>query len=250
MLTASRSMIGKTATIVIRSTNPAVSSSLASRAFSVVASTNRKARLQALCKANSQVIEDQIHLIDSVINHNPGQEANKVFKTVCPIVGSTLGRQIRHSMDHLEKVALEGLNVVRDNDTPIDLHYDVREHGTIHETDIFEARERALFIRDIFDSVRSGVDKDRHELAESSGKKVVRVSFDLPSGVRDDVHLFPLTSTLEREMAFSAHHALHHHRLLRVLAAAGKVGLELRDLPPGFGLPPSMLGNGIQDVAA
>jgi len=245
MLTATHSALRKTATAFARSTNPAIAWSIVSRALSMEKST---CRLKALCKANSQVIQDEINVMDSLIKRKHGDGANQVFKATCPVVGSSMGKQLRHSLDHLEKVALDGLHVVRDNEELIDLHYDVRERGTICETDIFEARKRACFVQDIFDGVFVGCDKEGDELATLDGQKVLTASFTLPSGERDDIEI-PLTSTLEREMGFVCHHSLHHHRLLRAIAMAGHTGLAADDLPLGFGRPPSVLVNNLQDAA-
>lgn len=246
MLTATRSALSKTATVVARSTNPAISWNIVSRALSCLGTNT--CRLQALCQANSQVLQDEIHVIDSLIDRKHGDGANQVFKAECPVVGSTMGRQFRHSLDHLEKVALDGLHTVRDNDGPIDLHYDVRERGTICETDIFEARERACYVRDIFDGVHAGCEEEGNRLATLDGKKGLTAYINLPSGERDDIEI-PLASTLEREMGFVCHHAIHHHRLTRAMAMAGKTGLKPEDLPPGFGRPPSSLINDFQDIA-
>ena len=159
-----------------------------------------------------------------------------------------MGKQMRHSLDHLEKVALDGLRTVRDNEEPIDLHYDVRERGTICETDIYEARKRACFVKDIFDGVKAGCCQEGSELATHDGLKVLMASFNLPSGERDDFEI-PLQSTLEREMGFVCHHTLHHHRLLRAIAMAGHTGLTPEDLPLGFGRPPSTLVTNLQNAA-
>lgn len=245
MLTATRFALCKTATVVARSTNPAIAWNVVSRTMSVA---NNTCRLQALCKANSEVLQAQIHIIDALIKRKHGDGANEVFKAKCPIIGTTMGKQVRHSLDHLEKVALDGLRTVRDNDGPIDLHYDVRERGTICETDIFEARERACFIQDIFDGVHAGCGEEGNELANLDGKKGLTTYFNLPSGERDDIEI-PLASTLEREMGFVCHHALHHNRLLRGMAMAGHTGLKEEDLPPGFGRPPSTLVNDVLDAA-
>jgi len=245
MLTATRSALSKTATMVARSTNPAISWNLATRALSVAGET---CHLQALCNANSQVLQDQIHVLDSLIERKHGDGANKIYKAECPVVGSTMGKQIRHCLDHLEKVALDGLHTVRENDEPIDLRYDVRERGTICETDIFEARQRAIYVKDLFDSVYSGCVEEGNKLADLDGKKGLTATFNLPYGARDDIEI-PLSSTLEREMGFCCHHAIHHHRLLRAMAAAGRTGLKPEDLPPAFGRPPSTLSNDFQDAA-
>ena len=245
MLTATHSVLRTSATFFARNANPAFAWSIVSRGMSMAKNT---CRLEALCKANSQVLQDEIHVIDALIKRKHGDGANQVYQATCPVVGSSMGKQIRHSLDHLEKVALDGLRTVRDNEEPIDLHYDVRERGTICETDIYEARKRVCFVKDIVDGVKAGCCQEGSELATHDGQKVVTASFNLPSGERDDIEI-PLTSTLEREMGFVCQHTLHHHRLLRAIAFAGNAGLKPEDLPPGFGRPPSSFVNDFKDAA-
>lgn len=66
-------------------------------------------RLVPLCQANANVIADKIHVIDKLIERKHGAGANQVYTADCPVTGTTMGKQFRHSLDHLEKVALDGL---------------------------------------------------------------------------------------------------------------------------------------------
>lgn len=128
----------------------------------------------------------------------------------------------------------------------MDLHYDIRERGSICERDIFEARERACYIQNIFDGVCA--ECEHQDAAETDGKQALTVHFTLPFGNRDDNEV-PMQSTLEREMGFACHHAIHHNFIVRCMAASGKTGLTLKDLPPSFGRVPSNLVLDFQDAA-
>jgi len=197
-------------------------------------------RIAALCKANSNVLSQNIAVIDNLINKNRVNGANEIFTKQCPVVGTTMGKQFRHELEHLEKVALDGLGTVRDSHPLVDLHYDVRERGTLCETDICEARDRCLFIQNIFDGVVAGCEAEGAEEATTDGLKKVTAYFTLPATDKECVEV-PLTSTLEREMGFVCHHAIHHNRLVKAMAAAGQTGLSLDDLPPEFGQAPTTL---------
>jgi hypothetical protein len=225
----------KTTVAAIGRTNPAISWAALSRAMS----TLPECRMKALSRANSELLTHQIELLDALLDRKHAGGANKVFTTKCPIADTTVGQQFRHSMDHLERIALDGLRIVRDNEKPADLHYDIRD-PEVCERDVFEARDRACFIRDVFDGVSnlSGrIDEDQCSL---DGKKTLEAYFTLPLDGREDIE-FPLSSTLERELGFACHHAIHHNNVIRIIAAIGKTGLSMNDLPAGFGRAPSAL---------
>ena len=50
-------------------------------------------------------------------------------------------------------------------------------------------------------------------------------------------------------MAFAIHHSIHHDTIIKAIAAIGKTGLSLNDLPPNFGRSPGTIyGDLKQDV--
>lgn len=203
-------------------------------------STEGVPRIIALCQANSEVLSRNIAVIDNLIERNHLKKAQEIYTKTCPITGTTLGRQFRHSLDHFEKLALDGLNTVRDDKhEPIDLHYDRRERGGLIEKDICEARKRIVFIQDVFDGV---IRESQGDVNILDGKKPLTAYFTLPKSekVAEDVE-FPLASTLEREMGFVCHHAIHHNKIIKAMARAGETGLKVEDLPQDFGLSPKRL---------
>lgn len=233
----------KNTVATIGRTTPAISWTALSRTLSTLS----ECRLKALSRANSDLLSHQIELLDTLLEHKHAGGANKVFTTKCPIADTTVGQQVRHSLDHLERVALDGLRIVRDNETPADLHYDVRDRE-VCERDVFEARERASFIRDILDGVSTTCERMGEGKCSLDGKKKLEVYFTLPLDGREDTE-FPLSSTLERELGFACHHAIHHNNIIRIIAAVGKTGLSTDDLPAGFGRTPSALILDVKDAA-
>jgi hypothetical protein len=207
--------------------------SLLSRALST-----QSCRLTALARANSAVIGQTIDVIDSMIHDNGIEGADKIFSTECPIASTTVGKQFRHTYDHLEKVALDGLRVVGD-DKPIDLHYDVRERGGFQERSVCQARQRALFIQNYYDDLIRKAEAEGHAVCLQDSAKPLTAYFTLPTGTGDEAEETPLASTLERELGFVCHHAIHHCALIKVIALAGKTGLTPKNLPAGFGQAPT-----------
>lgn len=214
---------------------------LLSRALST-----QSCRLTALARANSAVIGQTIDVIDSLIHDKGIEGANKVFQTECPVVATTVGKQFRHTFDHLEKVALDGLRVVEE-DKPIDLHYDVRARGTFHERDVSEARQRALFVQNYFDDLIRQADKEGVDACKTDSARPLTAYFTLPTGSGDVAEEIPLASTLEREMGFVCHHAIHHCALIKAIALSGKTGLTPNHLPSDFGQAPTTLVSIVED---
>lgn len=204
-------------------------------------------RLTALARANSAVIGQTINVIDTLIHENGIEGANKIFHTECPVVSTTVGKQFRHTYDHLEKVALDGLRAVGDEHQPFDLHYDVRERGGYQERDISEARQRALFIQNYYDDLIRQADKEGKDACSTDSARPLTAYFTLPTGDGSVVEEIPLASTLEREMGFVCHHAIHHCALIKAIALSGKTGLTPEHLPADFGQAPTTFVSIVKD---
>lgn len=131
------------------------------------------------------------------------------------MAGGTIGQHLRHTLDHFAAVAAAADNP----SAPID--YDHRRRGVPVETD------RAVALAAI-----SGLaGRLRAILAPASATPVaVRVM------LAEDGAEATLASTLGRELAFAAHHAVHHHAMIKAIAQ------EHGERCPGaFGKAPSTL---------
>lgn len=120
------------------------------------------------------------------------------------IVGGTIGKHVRHTLDHFRAalaVTLDG--------SPID--YDRRERNVAMETDRAAAIEAIREIR-----------ADLAALARSSLASPVKVRVMLLADGTEAV----LDSTMARELAFAAHHAVHHHAMIRAIGAEVGVRAE------------------------
>lgn len=129
------------------------------------------------------------------------------------IAGSTIGQHVRHALDHFAAAlaGAEGGTIDYDNrrrDTPVER---ARAAGARAAAEL-AARLGALSVAD--------------------EARPVRVRVMLSAG-GDEAEL---GSTLGRELAFAAHHAIHHHAMMA--AIAGELGVSV---PDGFGRAPSTL---------
>jgi len=133
---------------------------------------------------------------------------------------STIGQHLRHALDHFNAILAVSADESGE-DGPIE--YDRRQRGGSIETDraaalqgLAEARERI-----------ANLHPDR--LYEPARVRVM-LSAD---GVEAE-----LPSTLARELAFAAHHAIHHQAMMGAIAR--EQGLST---PPGFGKAPATLNH-------
>lgn len=131
--------------------------------------------------------------------------------------GASIGQHVRHALDHFS-AALR-------TPTGTAIDYDHRRRATAIETDRGSAINE---INALLDELGSD---------SLSGQVTVRVMLAGDGTTAD------LPSTLQRELAFAAHHAIHHHAM--VGAIARDFGLPLDS---GFGKAPSTIayetGNG------
>lgn len=138
----------------------------------------------------------------------------QAYTTPSPgMFGGTIGQHVRHSLDHFA-AALTAL----DGET---IDYDHRERGTSIETDPQAALRQIWAMRERL-----------AELGQAELRRRVRIRVMLTAG-GDETEL---DSTLERELAFAAHHAIHHHAMIAAISVEMK-----RPVPAGFGKAPSTL---------
>ena len=128
---------------------------------------------------------------------------NSVYTTESgTLKGGTIGKHIRHTLDHF-RAALSG-----SEDQVID--YDHRQRNVPMEAEPAEALQAIEGLR-------------RDVLG------LTRVAFAAPVRIRvmidGDGTEVELESTLARELAFASHHAVHHHAMLSAIAA--ELGIEL-----------------------
>lgn len=128
--------------------------------------------------------------------------------------GGTIGKHVRHSVDHFAAI-FAGL----DADAPID--YDHRHREVPMET------QRAAAL--------GAIQRLSGRLGEFGADQLgapVRVRVML-SGAGDEAEL---SSTLARELFFAAHHAIHHHAMIKAIAAEFACACG-----PEFGVAPSTI---------
>lgn len=146
------------------------------------------------------------------------EHSRSCFASPCAsMMNGTIGAHLRHNLDHFG-AAIGAF----EDDSPID--YDHRARGTSVESDPDAA------IR-VIDSLRARL----AELGGASGAdREVVVRMMVTTGGEEAT----LRSTLGRELAFAAHHAVHHHAMMAAIAIAHGVAI-----PEGFGKAPSTLNH-------
>ena len=174
--------------------------------------------LKDLCRANQGILKQKLDLMELLGSRHSPKRAYAIYNTICPIVKATMGQHIRHSMIHMER-AVQAEN---------EIHYDLRQRDTPEEKD--------------WDLMQARIQKVQQQLEElpernmSLEEQPVDACFML-SGNSDQE--FRIPSMVGRELAFSAHHAIHHLALVKIIATGPIGGLNDADLPPDFGRAPS-----------
>ena len=246
-------------------------SSFASTAASVTTKNTIRfhRRRAALLQANIGVLGQKLDLMEALRTHLGRERANQKFAEKCSVVGASVGQHFRHSNDHMETLAK---NLIRrdggdgdgdddDGDDNIDriaeLHYDIRIRGGNDENDMDASEERTRTVADIFrramdetlsssspmprngDGVGGGGVETVFPEEEEREREAVRACFLLsgdPSGGE-----FSLPSTIDRELGFVAHHAIHHLAMVKIISVHTLRLLPAGSLPEGFGMAPSTI---------
>lgn len=161
------------------------------------------------------------------------------------LVGGTIGKHLRHTLDHFAAVApaLDGQTIC----------YDRRTRDVPMET------EPGAGLAEI------------HRLHELLGR-INRAGLAAPARVRimcsADGRESEVTSTLGRELAFATHHAIHHQAMMKAIAIEHGVSFEAAThsrsgsgagygfnaipgpaIPPSFGVAPSTTKHAAGSVA-
>jgi hypothetical protein len=143
-----------------------------------------------------------------------GSIAPAAYTTPCAIMyDATIGQHVRHALDHFiaALAALDGATI----------DYDHRARDTAIERDPAEA-VRAI----------DGVLTALRTAPPAAADRPVAVRVMLTAQGEE----CELASTLGREIAFAAHHAVHHNAMMSTIALS--IGVAV---PPGFGKAPSTL---------
>mmetsp|Transcript_22517 Transcript_22517/g.53152 ORF Transcript_22517/g.53152 Transcript_22517/m.53152 type:complete len:229 (-) Transcript_22517:548-1234(-) len=207
-------------------------------------------RRTALLRANIGVLGQKLDLIHALRKTLGANQANVGFAEMCPVVGASIGQHFRHSMDHMERVA----NIIEaekeeandeDGFSP-EIHYDLRVRGGSDEHDMDEAEGR---IRRVIQPFQEGIeemlsssmadDDGCIDDAEDNDNTTVLACFMLSGDPAADEFL--LSSTVERELGFVAHHAIHHLAMVKIITMHTLKLLPPDALPEGFGKAPSTI---------
>jgi hypothetical protein len=189
----------------------------------MVAST-LTASIPLLSRTNVGILNHKLLLMNVMRSTFGLSEAKNLYQQVCPIVHASIGQHIRHSMDHIELAAHAALNTTG----TVDIHYDLRARGGPDEHDMDMAEMRIQQAIDQFSRMSNGFDKS------PESPQAVDTYFML-SG---DPQEFRLPSTIQRELGFAVHHAIHHMALVKIIARE-TLKIPADALPSDFGRAPS-----------
>ena len=209
-------------------------------------------RRRALLATNIGVLGQKLDFMTALRNTLGPKEADQRFAQKCPIVGASVGQHFRHSTDHMECVAnsidtnMRGGNDHKASSSKIQLHYDIRVRGGDDENDMDAAEERIRRVTNLFQKefdalVSSSLVNNKMKKIITNNETVL-ACFMLSGDPRENEFL--LSSTLERELGFVAHHAIHHMAMVKIITMYTLKFLPPDVLPEGFGMAPSTIAHG------
>jgi hypothetical protein len=201
--------------------------------------------LLPLVRSNIAILSQKIALLDLMVSRHGATTASSHFITPCPIVGASIGQHYRHSMDHVELIALvadtadkQSSSSSSKSDMMEELHYDLRVRGGTLEKDMDMSRKRLVDVVAIFKQLEfRSPSTSSSQIDESITSRPIAAYFNLSADTNDEIRLL---STIGRELGFAAHHAIHHMSMVKIIATK-TLGYGENDLPHGFGRAPSTL---------
>jgi len=154
------------------------------------------------------LVEQAVAVVESVSDETFRRESKS-------FAGGTIGKHFRHCLDHFAAA------LVAAQESGAVIEYDRRRRNVPMETCRVTA---AAALRSVMEQLR--------EVESERGSLPVRVRVML-TGDGEEVEL---SSTLARELAFAAHHAVHHHAMIKA------IGEEFGErMPSEFGKAPSTI---------
>ena len=123
------------------------------------------------------------------------------YATPCTLLGASVGQHVRHSLDHFSRCIFAEPDVT--------IMYDERSRGTDVETDPQAALQVVKHCMEAISDLHEDVD--------------VTVEF-MTNG---DGNSERFRSCLSRELAFAAHHAIHHNAMIKVITKIPSNGKSL-----------------------
>jgi hypothetical protein len=153
------------------------------------------------------------------------------YTVTCPLLSATLGSHLRHSLFHLQLATSPLLDTSIRYDNV--LNYDDRERGNDVETDVDHALSE---IKALDSSLEEWLKTESSH--NNLGNKNVNVGFSM-SVVEKGQKFTTFPSTLSREVAFAAHHAMHHLAMMRLIAVGEAVKMEKSSFSSTFGKAPA-----------
>jgi len=134
-------------------------------------------------------------------------------------------------------------NIPKDQRSIGELHYDLRVRGGTLEKDFDEAKKRIISVMSVLDEVLHEVLDEKEKNSNNGdpnnfvGKESVNAYFMLGGDPTKDGEV-KLTTTVQRELGFVAHHAMHHMAMVKIIAMH-TLGIKEHELPIDFGRAPS-----------
>ena len=161
-------------------------------------------------------------LKSSTLAGHPQDGGDSQLSYTCSLAKASIGQHLRHSLDHVRKL-IDAATV-----GPAIVYYDARSRGTDIEFSV-AAADREV------DGLVAALENCKQDLE-------LKVNFML-GGESPTQQDLSLVTSLSREMAFVAHHSIHHNAMILMIIrnnpAMPELHRKLLESEPSFGFAPS-----------
>ena len=199
--------------------------------------------LRSALNCVAALLSDKVALLETI--------TDDAYVAKCSVVGASIGQHVRHSWSHIEMAlapvvagdrggAGGGGGEGGGGGGPLAaFNYDERSRGTSMETDRKHALRKIREMRDKLTSDEGVAPGSGRGLELGGCDASVNVSFAMDGDDSEGGDFSVFKSTVAREVAFSAHHSMHHMAMMKIVAEGPSVGLDKKALPNMFGMAPS-----------
>jgi len=183
-------------------------------------------KLRAVLRASGSILRQQQQLCENIASTDV---LHSVYSRKCSVAGASIAGHLRHSLDHYSILLNSVTTALSTPGSKALIYYDGRKRNVDMEKNVLVGVDA---FRECY-SLLQEVDTQ-----EAYSIQVIPV-FQI--GQSDETS--QLASSLDRELWFCAHHAIHHNAMIMMISNLVKNEPErkllLETIPEGFGLAPA-----------
>jgi hypothetical protein len=179
----------------------------------------------------------------ALLNILKSGDGNSLMTFPCALSNASIGQHLRHSLNHMRTLldsSSPPTTMNRNQTKPTIVSYDHRIRGTDLETNVITALKE---VESLIHKLNQSTENSESENNHISLDQCLSVSFMMDQSGRE----VRFDSNMDRELAFVAHHGIHHNAVILMMIKSNPQLAHLLDpllkACPGFGKAPSTLAH-------